>query len=357
MYDHPIERAYAKINLTLDITGKRPDGYHELRSVMQTIGLYDTVEIKKAESGISLSVVFDEGEERGFSQVPTDERNIAYRAAKVLLEDANLRKFGGAEAFSRLNDESSESISRRSDEGEAGDKKNPVELAGVEIKLTKRIPAAAGLAGGSTDAAAVLRGINSLYGLGFTTEQLCEIGAKLGADVPFCIVGGTALCEGIGEKMTALPTPKGIHILLAKPAINVSTPEAYRDFDALSPGEIPAVDTDGMISILRGQSDIGSISRFMGNVLATVTERKHPLIVELREAMISAGAVGAMMSGSGPSVFGLFDTWIASLNASYKLKDAFPGVYITTSMFKEEDRKIEYSSEFIQENMKSGILF
>jgi len=324
------QKAYAKINLTLDITGKRADGYHELRSVMQTIGLYDTVELGKAESGIRLEVVFEEGAERGFSQVPTDEKNIAYRAAQRLLEDAK--------SSGRIGGESTDA----SDSGQTDHEIRP----GVEIRLTKRIPAAAGLAGGSTDAAAVLRGINELYGLGYTTERLCEIGAKLGADIPFCIVGGTALCEGIGDRMTKLSTPKGVHVLLAKPAINVSTPEAYRDFDSLPAEKVPAVDTDGMLMTLKKLANFEAftdgavipdpsvhLTKHMGNVLATVTERRHALIVELREAMLSAGAAGSMMSGSGPSVFGLFDSEDAAQAALVKLQSKYPDVYMTVTEF------------------------
>lgn len=302
-----LEEAYAKINLTLDVTGRRPDGYHEIASVMNTISICDTVELSRSEDGIRLEVIFEEGEERGFSQVPADERNIAYRAARAILEDAKGRGADGSK--------------------ESGDCRVSLsENAGVTIRLTKRIPAAAGLAGGSTDAAAVLRGINRLYDLGYTKEQLCEIGAKLGADIPFCIVGGTVLCEGIGEKLTGLPSPREMYILLAKPPINVSTPEAYHDFDGLSREEIPEVDTEGMIGALRRGEEI---TPYLSNVLAVVTERRHPLIVKLREAMVGAGAAAAMMSGSGPSVFGLFDTREKAKAALDRLKKDYPDVYVT----------------------------
>ena len=261
-------QAFAKINLTLDITGRREDGYHLLRSVMQQIYLCDMVDLKKAED-ISLKL-FSNGEPgSGHELVPADRRNIAWKAAELILKEAGID-------------------------------------SGVEITLNKSIPAAAGLAGGSTDAAAVLKGVNELYGLGYDTQKLCDLGVKLGADVPFCIKGGTALAEGIGDKLTYLPGPGKAYILLIKPPIGVSTKEVYEAYDALEPSE--REDKSGRLEKLlkEGRADSKAICGCLMNVLAEVTEARHPEIKAIRNEMAELGAEGALMSGSGPSVFGIF---------------------------------------------------
>ncbi|MCR5249982.1 MAG: 4-(cytidine 5'-diphospho)-2-C-methyl-D-erythritol kinase [Lachnospiraceae bacterium] len=280
-------KAYAKVNLSLDITGRRPDGYHELRSVMQEISLCDEVILRNAESGIKLKVSSSGGPGCSHEEVPEDARNLAYRAAELLLADAGLS-------------------------------------GGVEIELRKRIPAAAGLAGGSTDAAAVLRGLCVLYMLDHEEEDLCRLGVKLGADVPFCIRGGTALAEGIGDKLTRMPSPQGVHLLLVKPPIAVSTAKVYGDYDAIAEGRIP-LETEGLLQLLKsGKADAGSLAPFLGNALAAVTEEQHPSIAQIREAMLAEGAEGALMSGSGPSVFGLFDSEEAAQRAMERLRGQYP---------------------------------
>ena len=291
-------KAFAKINLMLDITARREDGYHDLCSVMQEIGLYDTVVIRTAPKGISLKVEFDDGVERGFSLVPNDTKNLAYRAAELLLGDAGVN-------------------------------------GGVEITLHKRIPVAAGLAGGSTDAAAVLRGICLLYMLDYDMERLCALGAKLGADVPFCIMGGTALAEGIGEKLQVMPTPKNTFILLAKPPVAVGTKEVYQAYDRLLEENPPALaDAESLKALLRsGEADAISLVPHLYNALALVTEPQHPEIGELREAILEEGAKGALMSGSGPSVFGLYDDPAIAQQAAERLQQRFPEDFVTAVPF------------------------
>ena len=283
-------KAYAKVNLSLDITGHRDDGYHELRSVMQEIALYDELTLRTAEKGIRLRVSSENLPGCSHEEVPEDARNLAYRAAELLFEDAGF-------------------------------------TGGVEIELKKQIPAAAGLAGGSTDAAAVLRGLCVLYMLDHTEADLCRLGAKLGADVPFCIRGGTALAEGIGDVLTKLPTPQGVRIVLVKPPIAVSTAQVYRDYDAIA-SERKALDTEGLLRLLQGgDADAKSLSPYLGNALAAVTEKQHPRIEEIRKAMLSAGADGALMSGSGPSVFGVFSEEEAAKRAAGQLRENYPDCF------------------------------
>lgn len=252
-------KALGKINLGLDVLGKRENGYHDVRMIMQTVYLYDEVTLEKQqEPGITVTsnLVF----------LPTDENNIAYRAAKLLLDE-----FG--------------------------------EKSGVSIDLKKRIPVAAGMAGGSADAAAVLFGMNRLFGWKLSEKELMERGVTLGADVPYCIMRGTALAEGIGEKLTRLPAMPKCHVLIAKPPINVSTKMVYEKLDSASIVEHP--DIDGIIEGLKNK-DISRVAGSMGNVLENVTETQYPVITRIKEVMMKGGAMNAMMSGSGPTVFGLF---------------------------------------------------
>ncbi|MCR5210218.1 MAG: 4-(cytidine 5'-diphospho)-2-C-methyl-D-erythritol kinase [Lachnospiraceae bacterium] len=300
--------AYAKINLTLDVTGKLPNGYHELRSVMQQTDLHDDVIIDEGSDKRIILEVMSESEKNSdnvagalcHDMVPTDGRNIAYRAAEKILDAA---------------------------------KQCGKPCGNVKISLVKRIPAAAGMAGGSTDAAAVLTGINRFYELGFTEEKLCEIGVTLGADVPFCIKGGTALCEGIGEKMTALPSPKGIPVLIAKPAIAVSTAEAYSLLDeADAEGKLVHPDTDGLVSLLKAGGADGTISAtkisgYLGNGFYQVIGNLHPEIRDLCNEMTERGAAGSLMSGSGPSVFGLFEDKSLADKVRKEMEVKYPGVF------------------------------
>ncbi len=251
-------KAYAKINLGLDVVRRLDNGYHEVKMVMQTVGIYDTLTFEKTDSGIVITT--DNGE------LPTDENNLIYKAAKLLLEQYRVP-------------------------------------GGVRIHLQKQIPIAAGMAGGSTDAAATFRGINQLYGLGCTMEQLQELGVRVGADVPYCIQGGTALSEGIGEVLTALPNAPACWVLVAKPDINVSTKYVYEHLDAAGLSDHP--DIDGMVQAIREGNLQGILNR-MENVLETVTIAAHPIIAQIKEQMNRLGAEKSLMSGSGPTVFGIF---------------------------------------------------
>lgn len=253
-------KALAKINLGLDVVRKRADGYHEVRMVMQTIHLFDRLEITRNSSGritISTNLPF----------LPTNENNLVYKAADLLKEEFQI-----------------------------GD--------GIHVKLHKHIPVAAGMAGGSTDAAAVLYGMNRIFGLGLTREQLMKRGVKLGADVPYCVMRGTALAEGIGEELTALPPMVKCPVLIAKPQIGVSTKFVYENLKLNERTVHP--DIDRLIEDMKAK-DLRAIASDMGNVLETVTIPNYPVIAEIKEHMMEHGALNAMMSGSGPTVFGLFE--------------------------------------------------
>ena len=251
-------KAYAKINLGLDVVRRLPNGYHEVRMIMQNVGIYDVLTFAKAEEGILLQVDNQE--------VPVDGNNLICKAAKLLLETAGIQ-------------------------------------GGVRITLEKNIPIAAGMAGGSTDAAAAFLGINELYEIGYDIEQLKALGVKIGADVPYCIQGGTALAEGIGEVLSELPAPPACHLLVAKPDINVSTKFVYENLRANELEYHP--DIDGMIKAL-DSGDLKGITDRLGNVLETVTVPAYPIIQEIKDVMLAAGAENALMSGSGPTVFGIF---------------------------------------------------
>lgn len=252
-------KAYGKVNLGLDVVRRRDDGYHEVRMVMQTVGLFDRLELKKVPGdSITLSA--------NLKFLPLDEQNLVYRAIAAVKEKYSLK--GGVEAY-----------------------------------LEKRIPIAAGMAGGSSDCAAALRGMNQLFDLGIGESGLCEIGAGLGADVPYCVIGGTALAEGIGEKLTKLPPMPECHILIAKPGISVSTKAVYENLNV--PGLASHPDIDGMVSAIENK-DLCGITGRMENVLETVTVSKYPVIDEIKSFLTERGAEQALMSGSGPTVFGIF---------------------------------------------------
>lgn len=252
-------KALAKINLGLDVLGKREDGYHEVRMVMQTIHLYDRVEIKKTRSP-HIHV------ETNLYYLPVNEDNLVYRAAKLMKDEFQIKE-------------------------------------GVRIVLQKFIPVAAGLAGGSSDAAAVLVGMNRIFNLGLKQNKLMELGLKIGADVPFCIMRGTALAEGIGEKLTALPPMPKCPVLIAKPVISVSTKAVYEGLKLYDGMEHP--DIDGVMEGIQ-QKDLKGVASHMGNILETVTIPMYPVIEDIKKLMLENGALNAMMSGSGPTVFGLF---------------------------------------------------
>lgn len=253
-------RARAKVNLGLDVLRKRDDGYHEVRMIMHTINLYDKITIRSTDDGqIRIRT--------NLRYLPENEDNLAYRAAKLLMDE-----FGVSQ--------------------------------GVTIELNKYIPVAAGMAGGSSDAAAVLVGVNKLFHLSLSTKELMERGVKIGADVPFCVMRGTALAEGIGEKLTPLPLLPHCRILVAKPRIYVSTKFVYGNLKVNEITEHP--DIDGQLEALR-EGNLHALAKRMGNVLETVTIPAYPVIGQIKESMMECGALNAMMSGSGPTVFGIFD--------------------------------------------------
>ena len=253
-------KALAKINLGLDVVRRREDGYHEVRMIMQTIQLYDRLDIKRTqEPGIQIQT--------NLSFLPVNENNLIYKAAKLLMDEFSITD-------------------------------------GVSVKLDKRIPVAAGMAGGSTDAAAMLIGVNRLFSLGLTKRELMERGVQIGADVPYCIMRGTALAEGIGEALSPLPPMVKCPVLIAKPSISVSTKFVYQNLKLDDTTIHP--DVDRLIDDIKAKN-LHDIAAHMGNVLETVTIPNYPVIDEIKKHMLSNGAVGAMMSGSGPTVFGLFD--------------------------------------------------
>ena len=267
-------KALAKINLGLDVLGRRENGYHDVRMVMQSVYLYDDVKIeKKTVPGIELS--------SNLYFLPTDEGNIAYKAAKILIEEFEIEE-------------------------------------GVRITLNKHIPVAAGMAGGSSNAAAVLFGMNRLFSLGLSQKELMKRGVKLGADVPYCIMRGTVLAEGIGEELQVLSAMPKCTVLIAKPPISVSTKVVYEALDSSDIAEHP--DIDGLIEALE-QGCLKDIASRMGNVLEDVTVPMHPVIEELKQTMKACGALNAMMSGSGPTVFGLFENKMAARIAQNRIRE------------------------------------
>ena len=276
------EEAYAKINLSLDVSGRRDNGYHDVRMVMQSISLHDTLTFEKNDDFTLATDNEELAKESG-----EGKENIILKACRVLTE------YKGA-------------------------------FGGAKITLTKRIPIAAGMAGGSTDAAATLRGLNRLYDLGLSMQELETIAVKIGADVPFCVRGGTALSEGIGEILTKLKTPSETKIVIVKPDINVSTKDVYEAFDSLSDPFHP--DVDAMVKAVN-EDNTGAIVSNLGNSLEAVTKGLHPVIGEIEEFMLENGARGALMSGSGPTVFAITDDInVTALEA--KLKQKYPAYYV-----------------------------
>lgn len=253
------QRAYAKINIGLDVLRRREDGYHDLKMIMQTVDLYDELVLeRRKEPGIELRTDREE--------LPVDRNNLICKAAELLFQEKQIQE-------------------------------------GVRITLTKRIPIAAGMAGGSADAAATLRGLNELFDMGYSVSELQALGVKLGADIPYCIVGGTMLSEGIGDILTPLPAPPEAYLVIAKPDIDVSTAYVYGNLHADRLAWHP--DIDGMIAALQ-KRDLDGIADRLGNVLETVTVREYPVIEQIKELLRAQGAENALMSGSGPTVFGIF---------------------------------------------------
>lgn len=268
-------KALAKINLGLDVLRRREDGYHEVRMIMQTVHIFDQLQLeKKRDTGISVRT--------NLYYLPENENNLVYKAAKLLWDEFGLP-------------------------------------GGISIQLKKYIPVAAGMAGGSSDAAAVLFGMNRMYDLGLSMEELMQRGVKIGADVPYCIMRGTALAEGIGEVLSPLPPLPPCTILVAKPGIGVSTRFVFENLKANELESHP--DIDGMLEALKNQ-DLKALAGHMtlGNVLETVTIPAYPVIRKLKDAMIRGGALATLMSGSGPTVFGIFDSRQAAKRAYGALK-------------------------------------
>lgn len=278
-------KALAKINLGLDVIRRREDGYHEVRMIMQTIHLYDLLEVRKIKDP-QIKI------QTNLSFLPVNENNLVYRAARLLQEEFSL---GG----------------------------------GVSVNLTKRIPVAAGMAGGSTDAAAMLYAMNQLYDLGLSRKELMERGVQIGADVPYCIMRGTALAEGIGEKLTQLPPMVKCPVLIAKPSVSVSTKFVYQNLKLDQSTTHP--DIDALLSDIRGK-DLDGICAHMGNILESVTIPNYPVIAKIKEKMLRSGAKASMMSGSGPTVFGLFEDGETAKAAMRDMKNSGLArqVYLTT---------------------------
>lgn len=304
------KKAYAKVNLSLDIVGRREDGYHLVRMVMQSLDIADELDFERLETPeIEVLLNGETGQvsetgsdskdsgDKNLGRVPLDEDNLIYKVAKLMLEN---------HVWKRQPD------------------------AGVRITLTKNIPIAAGMAGGSSDAAATFRGMNELFELGLLDQDLMEMGVALGADIPYCIMGGTALSEGIGEVLTQLPPLPDCYFLVAKPPISVSTGEAYGGYDKLiseieasedkGKKKVKSPDVDGQVDAIYSGNLQGVADRFL-NVLEYVTAENHPEIKELERIMLEGGAINSMMSGSGPTVFGIYDSLKAAETSYRKIVD------------------------------------
>ncbi|AWZ49333.1 4-(cytidine 5'-diphospho)-2-C-methyl-D-erythritol kinase [Clostridiaceae bacterium 14S0207] len=281
-----ILKAYAKVNLSLDVVGKREDGYHLLRMIMQRIDLYDVIEMEKNNLG-TIRIFCDK------PYVPIDNRNLAHKAAKIFMEKYNIKD-------------------------------------GVDIKIQKNIPVAAGLAGGSSDAATVLRGMKYLFNkVDIMKNELMELGLSIGADIPYCIQGGTALCEGIGEKITTLRPFKNVIMVLIKPNFGVSTKEVYKALDINKIFKHP--NTEGIIEAMDNRN-LRFVADSMKNVLENITIGSYPAIGSIKKEMLSNGAIGTLMSGSGPTVFGIFDDMLKAQRAYEYFKENYTEVFITRTI-------------------------
>lgn len=284
-------KAYAKINLTLDVIGKRADGYHLVQMIMQQINLYDEITVTRQEKGITLS------SDSNF--IPENPQNLAWRAVALMQESLGLDQ-------------------------------------GVHIAIRKHIPVAAGLAGGSTDAAAVIHAYAELCGIPLTLDEKMALGLKLGADVPFCLLGGAALAEGIGERLTPIAGLKDGWLVVCKPNFGVSTREIYTSLEWDRIEKHP--DTQGMLKALEEGTAQG-ITPYLGNVLEEVTCRKYPEVKVLKDRMLQYGADGALMSGSGPTVFGLFRNAEKAGNAKTNLKRFYRQTYAIKTITSQGDQR------------------
>ena len=278
-------KSRAKINLSIDVLGKREDGYHLVEMIMQTIDLYDVIKIRELSSD---DIILKSNS----SDIPLDDNNIVYKAINLLKNKFNINK-------------------------------------GVEIFIQKNIPIAAGMAGGSSNAAAVLVGLNKLWGLNLSELDLQKLGFKLGADVPFCISGKAALAQGVGEELSFIKgLPKDISILICKPEIFVSTKDVYEGLDLNNIQNRP--DNKKLLEDLR-QENIQSLAKNMVNVLESVTSRHYREIKEIEKVMMENGALGSMMSGSGPTVFGLYKNREDALKSEKELLKNYKQVYVVNS--------------------------
>lgn len=280
-------KARAKVNLSLDVLRKREDGYHDLRMIMQTLELHDLVCIEKTEGLIKI--------ECESAYIPEGEGNIAYKAAKLIMDEYGIK-------------------------------------SGVKISINKNIPVAAGLAGGSTDAAAVLKGINNLFDLGIQIDDLARLGKRIGADVPYCLYGGTMLAEGIGDVLTRLSPLNGLDIILVKPKIGVSTAYVYNNLMLDKVEYRP--DTELIMEAVRNKN-LKVLAANMRNVLETVTEVKFNIISEIKAMLLDKGAIGSMMSGSGPTVFGIFQDKARAQEAFDSMKSTRWDCFLTQTINEE----------------------
>ena len=279
-----LAHSYAKINLTLDITGKRDDGYHTLETIMQNVNLSDIIIVDKQHEGIRVST------NKKF--LPSNNKNIAYKAAELFFKESNINK-------------------------------------GAKIHIHKNIPIAAGLAGGSGNAAATLAALNLLYDMPFSDEELLKIASKLGADVPYCLMGGTQMATGIGDIMEPLENKIKSYILLTTPPVAVSTVWAYNEFDKIT--EKTQVNTKEMLCALKN-GDYHKMCDNLSNALEGVTTKEHPEIITIKEKMKTFGADGVLMSGSGPTVFGFFDDIKKAKAAQDSLSHKYKDVFLTTTI-------------------------
>lgn len=277
-------KAYAKINISLDVVGKQDNGYHLLEMIMQNIELYDLIDITKGDSNIEIKC--------NIPYIPTDERNLAYKAAKLFIDTYGIK-------------------------------------GGVFINIRKNIPVAAGLAGGSSNAAAVLKAMRDLYQVKVSDEELTKLGVKIGADVPYCFVGGTALCTGIGDIVKPLKPFKNHILVVVKPNFGVSTKEVYGSLDINKINIHPR--TEDIISAME-RNDLGETAALMKNVLENVTLKKHYVLREIKKDMIRQGALNALMSGSGPTIFAFFDDMLKAQRCFERMKERYTEVFITRTI-------------------------
>jgi len=277
-------RTYGKINLYLEVLNKREDGYHELQMVMQSISLYDKVSVKETEKDEILLYT-------NSPYIPKDDGNIAVQAAKLIKEEFHIDK-------------------------------------GVEITIDKNIPVAAGLAGGSANAAGVLKGLNELWGLGLTEGKLRDLGLRLGADVPFSVMEGAAIAEGIGERLTPIAGLKNTWMVLCKPGVSVSTPDVYKELNVSALEKKPL--SEEFLTAIE-KRDLRLISKTMYNALESVTLKKHGVIEDIKKRMMQYNAIGTMMTGSGPTVFGIFKDQERAKKAARNLKKHYHQTYVVTT--------------------------